>query len=574
MRTYLLVLAVIGCAEPVPIGEATARARPAWDVTINSDGTFDPPVLHIRDGDVVTWHFFDRTNAIIPVTRPVPDLPIAVPARTSGLVPKPYFANSVDPNGFAGPMPIAPGGIFALNPNPGDPGLAESPSACGGFENRGQVGGLRLCASAAGGAVMDATWNDPSITGVFLRLAWNDVNPQDGVYDWSALDLEIDKAVAHGKLYSVSVEAGADGTPDWIFSSGWYPVGHPRTGRVRRLTLQDQSSQPEHPERCGVEMDLGSPTDSEYAAYYFAMLRELATHLKQRVDRYRALAYIKPSGANLFTAENRLPSTCDPLAIGCICNTQVWSAAGYTSTELIRYYADQLDLLERDFPNKVMSYALIQAGFPLVSEYGDYAINTEVSPPVWSAPPAAIAFDAQTSAVIQDGVDDHASRFAVQHNGLQPVPALVPGETCPTATGCPNKWVTGSGATYTGFQTQNIREISSSALLDAALVNAKVNSTATFIEVFEERVWEARTVGGPLVPIIRGPGVSANATAVVAAPRTLADWDAYYRERRGPTPMTYSFTFYRTAVAGSQVFEYAESSKLATMNTGVIYLDP
>ena len=87
-------------------------------------------------------------------------------------------------------------------------------------------------------------------------------------------------------------------------------------------------------------MDLGGPADETYRYYYGLLLTAVAEHIKDRNDWYRALAYVKPSGMNLFSAENRLPNRCvDGPTPGrraananqCACNTQVWAEQGATS---------------------------------------------------------------------------------------------------------------------------------------------------------------------------------------------------------------------------------------------------
>ena len=58
-------------------------------------------------------------------------------------------------------------------------------------------------------------------------------------------------------------------------------------------------------------MDLGNPTRTTYRQLYTSVLTELARVIKSRADWYRALAYVKISGANLVSHENRLPNGCN-----------------------------------------------------------------------------------------------------------------------------------------------------------------------------------------------------------------------------------------------------------------------
>ena len=53
----------------------------------------------------------------------------------------------------------------------------------------------------------------------------------DASFDFTILDREVGKAVKNGKLYSLAIKAGDDGTPAWLFTNG-----------VTALTLQDSGS--------------------------------------------------------------------------------------------------------------------------------------------------------------------------------------------------------------------------------------------------------------------------------------------------------------------------------------------
>ncbi len=66
-------------------------------------------------------------------------------------------------------------------------------------------------------------------------IAWLVLNPAEGVYDWSALDAELNQAVSAGKQYSFRVQTMAGGSfggskvPDWVLQAGAVilPSGEP-----------------------------------------------------------------------------------------------------------------------------------------------------------------------------------------------------------------------------------------------------------------------------------------------------------------------------------------------------------
>jgi hypothetical protein len=504
-------------------------------VNVNADGSFSPPVVQIASGDSVQWNLRGPSDSIIPINWN---------GTTAGYCStvKPFSAKD-----FAGPMPVAASGIFALGPVTN--GFAAEPTAgvcASGGTPKASAAGQMLCRGglATYGATMDATWQDPALTGVFIRLLWKDVQTAPGTadasFDFTILDRELNKAVKNGKIYSLGIKAGDDGTPSWLFT----------TGGVTPLSLQDSGSDGDDPS-CGIRLTLGNPTELAYQNRYFDLLRKVAAHIRTRADWYRSLAYIKPSGANLFTHENRLPKRCDP---GCICNTQLFAQHGYTPSGLYAFYQAQTNLLATEFPGKSMSYALIQEGFPLVNNAGDYAKSDGTS-----SGGALPGGSEQTQAIIDGGQAMYGLQFVVQHNGLNT--KIV--DNCAVnrnGLNCPNHWVTQEGieGQVTGFQTTNDEKVSTPGDVDSALQNALINSQAVFVELYEERYWEAvRQQNGVIDPLGSG--------------RTMTQWVTQFQSRRrtlfptlpDPFPATYTHTF---TSATAQTLYYIHGAKCGTGN--------
>jgi hypothetical protein len=270
------------------------------------------------------------------------------------------------------------------------------------------------------------------------------------------------------------------------------------------------------------------------------MLSEVADLLKSRADWYRALAYIKPSGANMLTAENRLPKHCDE---GCLCNTRAWSDAGYRPRFLYDFYEAQHEHLAMEFPGKTMSYQLIHDGFPFINGVGGY-VDAEGD---LTAGTEEIGATVQTQKIIDDAQILYGRRFAVQHNGLKVKPP--DGYVCPGADDCPNNMVRvkGTEGQHIGYQTQNTSDISDITMLDSALRNATDNTEAGMVEIYEERLWEAQqTTGGVLDS--EGSGL------------TLAAWDELLRARRGQTSNTYLYFASNPGLANKTIY-YIHGSK-------------
>lgn len=494
-------------------------------VKVNADGSFSPPVVYIHAGDTVEWTLSGAGDSIIAV-----NWDGSAPGVCSAV--KPYDAND-----FTGPMPQAPSGIYALSPIGSGFVIEPAKSLCAsGAPPQATVGSEMLCRGGAYAATMDATWQDPSLTGVFIRVLWKDIQiapgTADSSFDFTALDREMNKAVKNGKLFTLGIRAADDGTPSWLFANGVTP-----------LQLQDSGG--DEP-GCGMRLTLGNPTDIGYQNRYFDMLRKVAAHIRSRADWYRGLAYIKPSGANLFTHENRLPKRCDA---GCLCNTQVFAQNGYTPAGLYAFFQAQTNLLAAEFPEKMMAYALIQGGFPKINNAGDYLKSDGTS----SGGPLPAGAE-QTETILDNGQAAHGIRFAVQHNGLGPKRA----DNClasPNGIGCPNRWVLQEGkeGQVTGFQTNNEEKVATPADVDSTLQNALTNSQAVFVELYEERFWEAvHQPNGVIDP--------------AGSKRTMAQWANEFHTRRlalfpslpNPFPTTWRHTF--TGVQ-PQTFWYVHGAK-------------
>lgn len=332
-------------------------------------------------------------------------------------------------------------------------------------------------------------WEDPDISGVFVRTTWSSIETDLGEFDFSNLDQELNRAITHGKYVSLSLGAGKDGTPEWLFDEGG----------VQGYDFQDGATQLEVG-KCGARMTLGDPTDPEYQERYFAAIRAMAEHVKSNPAWYDAVAYIKISGANLFTHENRLPKRCEP---GCVCNGQVWSEAGYTPAGLADFYLNEMEVLQEVYPGKPMIYALIQDGFPHMNNQGDYLTSDGTS-----SGDELITSVQQLENILALGAENHGDLFVVAHYGLSDHHE-------------PNRWVVkaGKAGQPTAFQTQNMQELTSPAELQDALENMWANTTAHYLEVYIDMLSKIRAQDGLLVPDSQ------------AETNTLEEWNTLLKAR-------------------------------------------
>ena len=354
----------------------------------------------------------------------------------------------------------------------------------------------------------------------------------------------MDRAVKNGKLFTLDVRAGKDGTPDWIFTNYKGPAG---AGPVAPLKFKDWGSEEKPPPNsCGFDMRLGSPTDAAYREIYIAMINELATHVASDLRWFQALAHVKVSGANFISSEARLPKRCydgdedgrlDVVAGDrCLCNSQTWAEAGYLPDGLYEFYRLVENTIYTAFQKrKSLGYQLIQAGFPKVQSATNFegdSLQDQHGQDLLSPPGIAdddLKGTVQTETVLEEGrkgrfvdlsgADDLAAGklFVPQHSGLHRLPdddGLAPclqamavnkqtqqaafpitkGQKISNDGACPNWWAVKEGTSFEqvmGFQTVNPNGgVDSPADLESALWNLTINSNGVFLEVYEQILWD------------------------------------------------------------------------------------
>ena len=283
-------------------------------------------------------------------------------------------------NEFMTPLPKGMSGIFVISENQG--GFVEQTTPCEApseeVATRDVAGTLCICARCPTRLrpmyqrTMDSTWRIPAITGVFIRLKWSDLQTGPETYNDTILLREVDKAVANGKLYSIVIKSGAesDATPRGCSTA----TGGCRPTPVTLDWNEESASCTANPH------DYGNPTDAAYRELYLNMLSHVASVLKQNSARWRSLAYVKLSGANSRSAENRLPNGCK----AGVHLQQPEVGRRRLHADRVEHVLSRTDVPHRArVPGKSMSYSLIQDGFPRVNDQRCYLneTNTKICPP-------------------------------------------------------------------------------------------------------------------------------------------------------------------------------------------------
>lgn len=233
---------------------------------------------------------------------------------------------------------------------------------------------------------------NPDVAGVFLRVSWAAVEPQQGVYHWEAVDAEIDRAKKTGKKVSFAIAAGAL-SPEWIYADG-----------VKKLSF---TILPFEGHAEAKEVTIPVPWDERFLSCYSGMVAAFAKHLRD-TGRYDSISLVKINGINLDTAETRLPhqrSTMKNEAGQATDTPPIWLSVGYRPSLIIQTWGKLADVYEAEFPDKPFSLAIIPdpRGFPPINEAGEVIDKTVVD---------------TTRRIVQMAAKRFGRRLVVQFNAL------------------------------------------------------------------------------------------------------------------------------------------------------------
>ncbi|MGV7230079.1 MAG: T9SS type A sorting domain-containing protein, partial [Nitrospirales bacterium] len=71
---------------------------------------------------------------------------------------------------------------------------------------------------SSSGATNSTIYDNPNLQGVLVRARWKSIEPEPGFFDLSPLLSQVSAAEAHGKPWSLAVNGGGLGSPDWLFN--------------------------------------------------------------------------------------------------------------------------------------------------------------------------------------------------------------------------------------------------------------------------------------------------------------------------------------------------------------------
>ena len=355
------------------------------------------------------------------------------------------------------------------------------------------VGGLFIKGESGGALVQKDLLRNDDISGFYMSIPWSQFQTEVDTFETEHIKDALNAAVENDQYVVFGIGAGGRYTPEEVLRDAGVPL----------YEFEDTWGSNATEGNCGTKMLLGNPTDESYQREYFKAIRALGEIVASNELWMDHVAYIKLSGANLLTQENRLPKSVAP---GCINNSRVWAEAGYTPNGIVDFYTKQMEVVQEVFPGKPMIYALIQAGFPKTNNYGDYLLENGQS-----SGAKLINGITQTEMILESGIENYGKLFVPSHNGIR-------------ANALPNFWTRYSSETYgvgVAYQTANERRVSTLAQLQATLENLRENTLAHYLEIYPNLALEAIENDGKLV----------EESESEAEFNTLEEWDAYLKSR-------------------------------------------
>ena len=290
----------------------------------------------------------------------------------------------------------------------------------------------------------------PGVSGIYIQLHWDKVEPTQGGFDFTGLDRELRQAVIRGKNVSLSVVAGGR-SPKWLLRQGaeMFDFRIARGGQRQCQTIS-----------------IAPPWNPVYQKRYAMMMRALAHHVKD-MSALGTIRIVKLTGVARITEELRLPITAGRQGeCGEADATARWIKAGYSPARLVSAWTTLATSVASAFPGAVLAQDVLEKNdLPAV---GGRDIKRDI---------------------LAAGQRNFPGRFAVQWDGLNSVGALPPTPLAARRAGAILGWQSNMRRGFEGAGC-NLREDGPPSLCSpdeyAQLLRRGVESGASYIEIWPE----------------------------------------------------------------------------------------
>ena len=187
-----------------------------------------------------------------------------------------------------------------------------------------------FCMLGVGGGVGPGPWvfSNPDVDGVSVREYWSNLEPVEGIYDWTYLDTVIARSAAAGKPVLLRIGTQAN-KPLWVAAAVAQAGG-------TFFTFDDD----------GVQTTIPVFWDPTFLAKKTAMIAALGAHFTNNP----AVKIVSVSFANATSEDWTVPYTPTDVAN--------WLAAGYTTQKMLDAGAAIVNATMAAFPNQYVTLAV------------------------------------------------------------------------------------------------------------------------------------------------------------------------------------------------------------------------
>ena len=193
---------------------------------------------------------------------------------------------------------------------------------------------------------------NPNVSGFLVLQGWHDIEPVEGVYNWQHIDSEVARAKAAGKVIKLTIHAGGDDTPVWIFAN--YP-------QIERIIWYDKIT--------GETLWIPAFWDPEYIRIKRRFIEAVGTRYKDTESIFAASVAMADPNTNdwAFVVQDEA-------------QLQTYLDAGFSEAAFIDAYRQLIDTAMAAFPKQYIDTAvgpipraLVKDKFAAVHQVLDYA---------------------------------------------------------------------------------------------------------------------------------------------------------------------------------------------------------
>ncbi|MCX7014111.1 MAG: alpha/beta hydrolase-fold protein [Candidatus Sumerlaeota bacterium] len=217
-------------------------------------------------------------------------------------------------------------------------------------------------------AFLRALEGNPYLTGVLLAAQWNEIEPEEGKYDFSRLDRCVDMVRKAGKQYKFKVMTGIY-SPEYIY----------KTGAIRFDTVIANPNRSNYGEKAAIPV----PWDPVFQRHFSRLIKVFG-------ERYASdpqCVAVTLTCANYMSAEMHLPKS--------DADMKRWAEVGLTTDKLLHVYCQYMDEWAAAFPRQLICLHMSKS-----TNLPDMSDNEFVEK------------------IVLYGLEKYPHQFALQNNGL------------------------------------------------------------------------------------------------------------------------------------------------------------